>query len=389
MGIFRKADSKFWWLYLESTKEKIRTTITVGDNKGQIAESRKAARAEYHKRMRTPAAEIDPTLKPDITFVAWAAWYDDNVIAHRGASGAERERAILKRLIKDFGTKPDGTPRLLREFDQELVKEWRTERRNSGTVVEHFGGPKGPRKVFAPPTARSVNREVDLLQMIFTAAVPKYLTHSPLKGLPDLKVVTPRRRVMAVGEEEQILPHLAVDDRALVIMALDTLARMINVLDFRREDDHGTTALLMGTKNGTSYEVPISTRLRAALDAVPVDPKHPDYYFPRRRVAKTARDRRNVIAGMLRRACKKAHVPYGRGKGVTFHWGTRRTGTTRLLKAGGEGSIAAVQQIGGWKHVNVPLEIYREVVPEEMHALVELVGRDVKSVELPNTKGAA
>jgi len=140
------------------------------------------------------------------------------------------------------------------------------------------------------------------------------------------------------------------------------------------------------TKNGETYQPPVSKRLRAALDAVPVDSTNPEYYFPRRRAAKAERDRRRAIAQALRSACKKAGVPYGRAtRGLTFHWATRRTGTTRMLRHGGEGAIAAVQQIGGWKTANVPLTIYREVATPEMKALVEIVGRKVKA---PGTKRA-
>jgi hypothetical protein len=138
------------------------------------------------------------------------------------------------------------------------------------------------------------------------------------------------------------------------------------VIAWRTERRSRTYLTFYDTKNGETYERPISKRLRAALDAVPVDSTNPEYYFPRRRRAKSERDRRNVMADVLRRACTKAGVPYGRGRrGLTFHWATRRTGTTRMLQHGGEGAIAAVQRIGGWKSANVPLTIYSEVATPE------------------------
>src|SRR5262249_19681271 len=152
---------------------------------------------------------------------------------------------------------------------------------------------------------------------------------------------------------------------------LDTLARMSSILNLKRADDHRTYLTLYDTKNGETYEPPISKRLRAALDAMPIDTAEPEYYFPRRRRPPTDRDRRHGIAVALRRACEQAGVPYGRARrGLTFHWATRRTGTTRMLRHGGEGAIAAVQRIGGWKSANVPLTIYREVATPEMKALV-------------------
>jgi integrase len=382
MGVFRRSDSKFWWLFLETDKRKLRTDIPIGRTHEQQRLSRLRAADEYHRVMIAPPP--DPNIKPDITFDDWATKYDTNVIAHH--SGREREREILQTLRQGFSVKPDGTPRLLREIDAELVVEWRTHRRSHGTVVEHIGGPNGPRRVFPPPSARTVNREVDLLQQILAAAVPKYLARSPLEGLADLDVINPRRRIMTEAEEQKILPFLAPDDRAILLGGLDTLARLSSLLNLKRADDHKTHLTFYDTKNGETYQPPVSKRLRAALDAVPVDPTNPEYYFPRRRAARAERDRRRAIAQALRSACKKAGVPYGRAaRGLTFHWATRRTGTTRMLRHGGEGAIAAVQQIGGWKTANVPLTIYREVATPEMKALVEIVGRKVKA---PGTKRA-
>ena len=173
------------------------------------------------------------------------------MIAHH--RGREREREILKTLRSGFGCKEDGTLRLLREVDRDLVIEWRTERRSRGKVVEHFGGPRGRPRVFSPPSARTVNREVDLLQQILAAAVPKYLERSPLEGLADLDVMNPKRRIMTETEEEKILPCLAPDDRAIVLAGLDTLARLSSLLNLRRDDDHQTYLTFYDTKNGETY----------------------------------------------------------------------------------------------------------------------------------------
>jgi integrase len=379
MGAYTRPDSKFWWIYLESNSTREPTAIPVGHTKEQKRLARLAAEARYHRRMveEASAPQPDPDAKPDITFSEWATKYDDNFIAHH--RGREREREILNTLREGFAHKPHGTPRLLREIDRELVIEWRTRRRSHGRVIEHFGGPKGPRRALPPPSARTVNREIDVLQQILAAAVPKYLARSPIEGLVDLEVTNPKRRIMTEAEEEKILPHLPPDDQAIVLCGLDTLARLSSILNLKRADDHKTHLTLYDTKNGQAYQPPISKRLRAALDAVPIDQANAEYYFPRRRRSKE-RDRRNAIAHALKRACAKAGVPYGRARlGITFHWATRRTGTTRMLRRGGEGAISAVQQIGGWKSANVPLTIYREVATPEMKALVELVGQRVKA----------
>jgi integrase len=311
-----------------------------------------------------------------ITFATFAAWYEANILVHH--KGKEREREMLPRLLNAFGSLA------LDEIEQDTVIAWRTVRRLTSTTIAHFGGPKGKPRTLPPPSARTVNREVNFLKQILAAAVPKHLPESPLAGLPDLDVVDPIRRTMSRDEEARLLPELAVDLRAIVIMGLDTLTRLGDILDLRRRADHGTHLDILDTKNGLSHTVPVSTRLRLALDAVPVDPLKPEWYFPRRRLAEKARDRRASVAHALKRACQRAHVPYGRTQdGITFHWGTRRTGATRMIRAGGDKVIATTQRIGNWRDPTVLIGIYQETITDEMRAAVESVGAAPEAARLP------
>jgi integrase len=343
------------------------TKVLIGVTKTERKASRAEAEASYHAAMlgasRARRGVVDPAT---ITFDKFASWYDENHIAHH--KGREREREILPRLRAAFGELD------LQAITKDVVIAWRTTRRTTRTVVKHFGGPKGKPHTFPPPSARTVNREIDLLQQILAAAVPKYLAVSPLFGLPNLDVVQPIRRIMSDAEEARLLPALAVDDRAILIAALDTLARLSDVLDLQRSDDHGASLDIRDPKNGQPHTVPISSRLRTALDAVPIDPRQPSWYFPRRRRASMERDRRRGFAGALARACAKAGLDYGRvRRGITFHWGTRRTGATRMIRRGGEKAIGVVQQIGNWKDPTVLIRIYQETITAEMQAAVESV----------------
>jgi hypothetical protein len=70
---------------------------------------------------------------------------------------------------------------------------------------------------------------------------------------------------MTEAEEEKILPHLAPDDRAIVLCGLDTLARLSSILNLKRSEDHKTHLTLYDTKNGQAYAPPVSKRLRGAI----------------------------------------------------------------------------------------------------------------------------
>jgi len=368
MGVFTRPDSRYWYLWLETAplgQRREPTRIVVGDTVAQKTDSRRLALQLYHTRMEELGRKIHrlpvPINVP--TFNALADQYETTDLVHH--KGKERELEILPRLRAHFG---DWS---IDQIDKDAVKAWRTARRTTSTVIPHFGGPKGPRKVLPPPSARTVNREVDVLQQVMAIGVPKYYAVSPLEGLPDLDVITPIRRLITPDEERRLLKHLARDDQAIFICGQETLARLGDILDLEKTDDQGEKLSIRDPKNGMAHEVPISRRLRMALDALP-DGRASKYLFPRRRAAETERDRRNGYAKALARACQAANVPYGRkAHGVTFHWATRRTSATRLIRRGGDSVLRTVQRLGNWKSPTVLLNIYQETSLDEMRDILE------------------
>lgn len=354
MGVFSRSDSPYWWLYLETTKQKERTTFKIGETTTQRKDSRRLADDRYHQRMNEIAARLYklPGAQPAMRFDRYADAYQTNTIArHRGAS---REREMLRPLRRFLGAD------LLTSIDQDRARAYFTFRR---------------------PTAgaRTINRELDLLKSMLRDAVPKYLTGSPLVGMKHFPVIQPKRRLLTPAEERRLLPKLDVDDRAIFLMGLDTLVRLGDILDLRRDDDRGRTLYIRDPKDprqAQPFAVPVSKRLRLALNAVPKTESA--YYFPRRRQADEA-NRGAVIRSALRRACKAAKVPYGRAAGgITFHWATRRTGASRMIQR--QVDIKTVQAIGHWKSPDVVLEIYAETTTAAMRQAVEMVGPGYRAV---------
>jgi len=337
MGLYTRPDSKWWWLYLETAPRRARkekTAIRIGTTSAERRDNRRDAQQVYHQRMSELAATIHhlPVAPSSILFSAYATTYSRDVLSHH--RGYEREQEIVKTLIAAFG--PLSLPAIARE----RVQAWMTVRRKA-------------------VSGSTVNREVAVLKPMLRAAVPKYLASYPLAGLKELPVVRPKRRLMTPAEEAKILKHLNADDRAILLVGLDALTRLGDILDLRWEDDHGKTLYIRDPKDPTQsrpYEVPVSARLRLALDRLS---KTGPYVFPRRRTASTPHNRAAAVRGALRTACEAAGIDYGRVKGgITFHWATRRTGATRMLQRGAE--LKAVQAIGHWKRPDVMLEIYAE-----------------------------
>ena len=351
MGVFRRPDSPYWWLWLELKPghPRERTAILVGTTASGRQDSKRKAEAVYRQRMDALAAGIHdlPGPREAITFADYAAIYARDVVAHH--KGAIREREILVVLKAAFEGK------LLGAIDKARVQQWMAERRK--TV-----------------SARTVNRELDVLKSMLRDAVPRYLSASPIVGLKRLPHTPPARRILSPDDEAKLL-EAATDpqDRALLILGLDTLIRLSDLLGLRRADRRGVWLTVRDPKGGQPYEVPLSPRAQAALDAIPgAEP----YYFAKFRTATKPRDWRGSVRQRLEYLCKKAGVTYGRKQGgITFHWATRRTGATRLLIAKGQ-PIPVVQRLGDWKHPDVLLAIYAEAQREDLLKAVGASGSE-------------
>lgn len=348
VSVYRRRDSRFWWLRLESApkgRQRFPTKVLIGD-RTQEAASRKIAEKVYFAQMGQLALEVHglPVAKEATTFNTFADWHDQHVIAtHRGAT---REREILKGLRKQFGAKD------LRAIDKDAVIEWHTARS----------------KVVSVSTA---NRELDVLKMILRDAVPKYIPASPIAGMKRLTGKKPKRRLLSPEEEARLL-KVATDpqDYAIIVVGQDTLMRLGDLLALKRSDRKGVWLYVAHPKGGEPYEVPLSPRAGTALDAIPRDG---DYFFSKFRKAENPRDWRGSVRQRLEFLCATADppVPFGKEQGgITFHWATRRTGATRLLVDKNK-PVTVVQTLGNWKTPDVLLEIYAEAQRAD---LLEAVG---------------
>jgi integrase len=343
VGVFTRPDSPFLWVWLEgSPRPRVNTKIPIGATPAMQKENRKLAEQVYNALMGDRARNrFQVALEREPRgFKEQRVWYAEHVSPQK--RGTDRELSLLRQL----GTYFDRYE--LDQIDQARAREWRTWRLK--TVV-----------------ASTVDREEALLKHVLTTAVPKYLEKSGLAGLKRLRPRAYDARILTRDEEDRLLAQLAGEDRALVVLAIDTLMREERAAAFTRLQDHGT--FLWSDSKVDPVRVPISRRVRTELDKLANrGPK----YFP------TYAGNNPRVQRMFADACGRAGILYGRKKdgavidgGVTFHC-LRHTGASRMLEEGAD--VKTVMRIGGWKNLKV-MERYLHPTDQAAVRAVESISR--------------
>lgn len=368
MGIYHRKDSPYWWICLERPGQRaIRESTRIpvqGVGAAQTKDLQHLAEQIYAARMGDLARQRYrlPVDKPTLTFRAFRDWYRAHVSTTK--RGWYREASMLRQLGRYFDD------RLLHTITREDGHEWASARAEE----------------VAPAT---VNRELALMKHALGHAVPKYLDANPWARLGELPVDQDEPRILSDAEEGPLLAAADDETRALLICALDTLQRLSNVVALRRAQDHGASLTVHHPKaKGRSdpYRVPVSTRLRAALDGLPADGP---FYFPsyaRRcdRCRNASRAcvgcegwSRNKLVRRFEILCRQAGLPVGRrAGGLSFHC-LRHTGASRMLARGTD--VQTVARIGNWRDIRV-LQKY-------LHAVGDADRRAVEAVSLAGSAG--
>lgn len=346
MALYKRKDSPFWWASLEGTSTCFSTGVPVnGGSPVQDRENKRQAETIYSARKTALAmrAEGLHAEKPPCSYKAFSAWFEQHEVAHH--RGAEKERSMLRQLLAYFGSDA------LSEIDADAVKEWMTVRK----------------KQVQPAT---VNRELDVLKRLLRAAVPKYLDASPIAGLRRFRLEETEPRVLTPDEEDRLLRIAAPVDKALVIMALDTLLRLSSCLTLRWEQVKFEDGVIVPLNAKVKTDnAPITRRLALALKAL--SPQPLGYVFETfHRAGKTAA--KNLAIRRFDALCRQAEIPHGRDiGGVTFHC-LRHTGATRALQRGA--SVRTVMKLGGWKDERSVMR-YVHAADADVRAAAESIGR--------------
>src|SRR5262245_23191022 len=275
MGIFKRPDSKFWWVWPEGGKPFSSKILIDGGTPIEQRERRKLALQQYHTAMTAPPPPEPAAPTETIpTCLELCAHYRAHDLPLLG--GKKREDKVLARWERYFGDVP------FTDITRRRIAVYRTERVEHDTRTLKSGE-------IRPIKASTINKEVRILQQVLSKAVEhELISHSPLYGMKRLRETPAPSCTLTHEETERVLKELSQPDQALFLMGQDTLVRLGNLLDLQWREVHlaDATARILRPKDprqSKPYTVPLSARVVEALEALP---RNGPYVFHHRRVAK-------------------------------------------------------------------------------------------------------
>lgn len=337
MGLFKRADSPFWWMLLEGTgRTKENTGIRHDGSSATLRKQQKAQAEEiYHARLTQLAkSRVGLPIASSETFRPWSKWYEQHhTNKHRGKV---RELVMLEHLRAHFGAMR------LSDIRPARWKEYETARLKEGVNINTTG------------------RELALMKSILAAAVGEHLEVSPLAHQKRKTERLPAKRTLSADDCTRLIEELHdAELRDMLIVGLGTLLRQETLVKLRRQHHQGSR-LVVQTKTGphqVSLEGPTDLQTAAAEALTARMPKAANgYFFPtwHARFAKPdpKKHARGYLAKIFRRACKRADIPWGiRAGGVVWHTATRASGATRMIREFGV-DVRTVQLLGGWRSLD-------------------------------------
>jgi integrase len=221
----------------------------------------------------------------------------------------------------------------------------------------------------------SVNRELNVVRGCFSRAVEwGRLGVSPLRSVKTYRVDDVRLRVASPQEIKTLLEGAPADLALLARLTLESLLRLSEALNLRREDIGTSYVLVVRSKSGRARRVPLTSELRAALLAR----CHASGFVFGVGKAGTPPNAAavSVAFGRVARALNLA--------GISHHT-LRHTGASTMVQQGV--SLRAVQTIGGWSTLRM-VERYAHVDDAELARAVRLTRSHTDAALAGATKGA-
>ena len=294
MGLYKRKDSRFWWMdYTAKGEQRCESTKTSSKELAKkIWKKREAEIALGRFQVGWPGERM--------TFAELCEEFSHSHSSTLSPKGQENHQNFIKHLRAYFGD------RRLTEIDERTVVEYRNYRRRQPLTWNPKRTVKGA----------TVNREVAFLHCIFQLALRrKYIGENPTAGVKhfDERRERPSKRMLTVEEEHRILeaapPHLRVAIVLLVQTGGRTYSEGLSLRWDQVDLVHSVIHLSGSLKTGDSAQpLPLS---RLASDVLEEWKKAQNsdslYVFPSpRNPGKPIRR----VKRAWRTALKNAGVPY-------------------------------------------------------------------------------
>ena len=183
----------------------------------------------------------------------------------------------------------------------------------------------------------TVNRELNIIRGCFSRAVEwGHLALSPVMGVKPYRVQNTRTRILSGEEIERVLDGSSGDLRLIARATLESLFRLSEVLNLRKEDIGPTFATVVYGKNGRRRHVPLTAELRSGL----LQRAHTSGWILGEDRYDGQPPTQSAVTIAFCRLMRRLKV-----QGASHHT-LRHTGASAMV-AGGV-SLRVVQEIGGW-----------------------------------------
>ena len=336
-GIYRRRDSRCWW---------IATTLPNGERIRQSTgtENRREAEALLAKLKVEAFREVHLGIKPERSWKEAVVRYLSGKQQLRSFKDVQR---ICRRLDPYLGSLT------LREINGDVI--WR---------ITEDGLKRGKK-------AATVNRYLATIRNLLRIARDEWQW---IEGVPKIRLLpgeVERDRWLTLKEADRLLAVSPSHLRALIRFALATgcRAREITGLEWDRVDLKRGTAWLNQTKNGTPRGVPLN---RDAVEVLEAERgKHPVFCFTYRGEPITW----ELTNSAWHNACEKANISDFRFHDLRHTWASwhRQAGT----------SCDELKDLGGWKS-RVMVDRYAKFATEQLAAAAQRIerGRDRNVINL-------
>lgn len=332
-GIYRREDSRFYWLAYRDLSGKIIRKSSGSTNQREARAMLDECRHAVLKGKEPIVKKIKNHTFFELTenYMGWS----------QKQKSFKTKISKINQLVKYFGD------RNLRSFDTMLVEQFQTERLRGNQPA-------------------TVNRLLATLKHMFTKAEDwEMVEEDILKKVRRVKLSkenNKRQRFLSPEEAQSLIEACAPHLRPVVITALNTGMRKEEILSLQWEKNvflqHGFIQLLE-TKNGEHREVPINQTLRSELQRITRRLDSPWVFCD----PKTGNRYGNMKKSFYS-ACRKAGITDFR-----FH-DLRHTFASQLVMAGID--ITTVKELMGHKTLTMTLR-YAHLAPAHKVAAVEML----------------